>query len=52
MKKSLIKHKEKFRLIACIPAAAIIQVFPINAILLTIQLTCFGIMWYIGWNYE
>lgn len=52
MKTKLKKYKEVMRWTAIIPVAALIPVMPINLILLVIQLTCFGLMFYVGWEYE
>lgn len=52
MKTKLKKYKEVMRWIAIIPLAALIPVPPINLILLVIQLTFFGLMFYVGWWYE
>lgn len=52
MKQKLKRYKEIFRVISFIPSAALVQVYPINIVLLGIQLFCFAIMFYVGWNYE
>ena len=52
MKDKLKKHKEIIRWISIIPAGAIIPIMPINLVLLIIQLTCFGLMFWIGWDFE
>lgn len=52
MKNFLKKYKEVVRCIAFIPMALFIPVFPINCILLGIQLTAFFNMFYIGWGYK
>ena len=52
MKNFLKKHKEVLRWISFIPMAALIPDCPINFIFLSIQLTAFFTMFYIGWDYE
>lgn len=50
MRKKLGRYREIIRVGAFIPFAAFIQVWPINIILLGVQLTCIGIMLYIGFD--
>lgn len=56
MKKFLIKNKEVIRILAILPITVFVSLIPgVSAILgiitLSIQLICFGLMFYIGWNY-
>jgi hypothetical protein len=46
----LKKNKELIRIISMIPFAAIIPIMPINLFLLGIQISCLGIMFYVGWD--
>ena len=52
MKKFFKRNKEVIRILALIPSAMLIPIYPIDLILLTIQLSCFGIMFWIGWDFE
>lgn len=52
MKQFFKRNKEVIRIMTLIPGAAIFPFYPINMILLAIQLSCLGIMFWIGWNFE
>lgn len=52
MKEEIKKRKELIRIISFIPTAAIIPVYPINIVLLGIQLTCLCLMFWVGWEYN
>jgi len=53
MKTKLKKYKMFIRIAALVPFAIFIPIItPISLILLTVQLLCFGTMFYIGWDIE
>ena len=50
MKQFLKKHKMAVWITAFVPLAAIIPIFPLNILFLTIQLTALGTMFWIGFD--